>query len=124
MTSTMVQHPIARIQAIIGEIQDSITVTEHESKRVKELWFELENEIVMLGSNSRTPDQIAKANAYDQIAGIISTTSPPPGQLETTDADTDETSGRGHSDRGSSDGDGPGSETGPGEAGDSSTEAD
>ena len=123
MTSTMVQHPIARIQAIIGEIQDAITVTEHERKRVRDLWYELENEIVMLGSTSRTPDQIAKATAYDQIAGIISTTSPP-GLSETTDADSDETSRRGHSDRGSSDGGRSGDQAGPGEAGDSSSEAD
>ena len=123
MTSTMVHHPIARIQALIGEIQDATTVSEHERKRVRELWYELENQIVMLGSSFHRHELIAKANAYDQIAGIISTTSPP-GLKETTDADSDETSRRGHSDRGSSDGDRSGDQAGPGETGDSSTEAD
>ncbi len=123
MTATMVQHPIARIQAIIGELQDASEYADHESQRVKELWYELENEIVMLASSSHRHELIAKANAYDQIAGIISTTSPP-GLKETTDADSDETSRRGHSDRGSSDGERTGDQAGSGAPGDSSSEAD
>jgi len=125
MTSTMVQHPIARIQALIGELQDASEYTEHEAKRVQELWLELENQIVMLGSSFHRLDLIAKANAYDQIAGIISTTSPPHhGLKETTDADSNETSGRGHTDRGSGDGERTGDQARPSTPGDSSTKAD
>jgi hypothetical protein len=120
----MVQHPIARIQALIGELQDASEYTEHESQRVQELWLELENQIVMLASAS-TVERIAKANAYDRIAGIISTTSPPHhGLKETPDADTDETSGRGHSDRGGSDGERTGDQAGTSALGDRSTETD
>ena len=122
MTSTIVQHPIARIQALIGELQDASEYTEHESQRVQELWDELENQIVMLASPNTT-EQLAKANAYDQIAGIISITSHP-GLKETTDADSNETSGRGHSDRGSSDSDRTGDQAGSSTLGDSSTETD
>jgi hypothetical protein len=121
----MVQHPIARIQAIIGELQDATHCDEYERKRVMALWGELGNQIVMLASRNQAHTLEAKANAYDQIAGIIrSTTSPNPGQKETTDADTDATSGRGHRDRGSGDSERPGDQAGPGEAGDSSPETD
>ena len=123
MTETMVQHPIARIQAIIGELQDASEYTEHESHLVKELWYELENPIVMLGSSSHRNELIAKANAYDQIAGIISITSHP-GLKETTDADSNETSGRGHRERGSSDSERSGNQAGSSASGDSSSETD
>ena len=115
MTSTMVQHPIARIQAIIGELQDAIEIPAYEAQRVAQLWQELDDHIVMLASPPHT-EILRKANAYDQIAGIINPASPPTltGRLEATDADTDEASGRGHSDRGSGDGLSPGDQAGSG----------